>query len=241
MSQHILFVPGTLCTEALFAPQIDFFTAKGVPCSTARLNGGNTVAEIASSILDDAPETFALVGLSMGGIIAFEILRQAPERVIRLALLDTNSRAETPEKLTARLAAIDAIDALEIQGLDGLLPFVEYSLFPNYTSASGMTLSEHKETVLKMAKETGWEVGRAQMQALNTRSDSANLLSYITVPTAIICGAEDKLCPVERHLFMHDQIPDASLDILPDCGHLSTLEQAEQVNAILAEWLSRPL
>ena len=177
----------------------------------------------------------------MGGIIAFEILRQAPERVKRLALLDTNSRAETPEKLTARLAAIDAIDALEIQGLDGLLPFVEYSLFPNYTSASDITLSEHKETVLKMAKETGWEVGRAQMQALNTRSDSADLLSSITVPTAIICGAEDKLCPVERHLFMHDQIPGASLDILPDCGHLSTLEQAEQVNAILAEWLSRPL
>ena len=195
--------------------------------------------KMAKAILADAPETFALVGLSMGGIIAFEIMRQAPERVERVALLDTNSRAETPEKLTGRLAAIDAIDNLEMQGLDGLLPFVEYSLFPNYTAADGAALEQHKEIVLTMAQDTGWQVGKAQMQALNTRPDSADFLRSVTIPTAIICGREDKLCPVDRHLFMRDQIQYASLDILPECGHLSTLEKPDQVNAILAEWLTR--
>ncbi len=239
MSQHVLFVPGTLCTEALFAPQIEFCSSSGLRCTTARLDGGDSMTKMAKAILADAPETFALVGLSMGGIIAFEIMRQAPERVERLALLDTNSRAETPEKLTARLAAIDAIDDLEMQGLDGLLPFVEYSLFPNYTAAYGADLKQHKEIVLKMAQDTGWQVGKAQMQALNTRHDSSELLSTIAVPTAVICGVEDKLCPVDRHLFMHEQIPGATLHILPDCGHLSTLEKPDQVNAILAEWLTR--
>lgn len=239
MSQHILFVPGTLCTEALFAPQIEFFSSSGMRCTTARLDGGDSMTKMAKAILADAPETFALVGLSMGGIIAFEIMRQAPERVERVALLDTNSRAETPEKLTGRLAAIDAIDNLEMQGLDGLLPFVEYSLFPNYTAADGAALEQHKEIVLTMAQDTGWQVGKAQMQALNTRPDSADFLRSVTIPTAIICGREDKLCPVDRHLFMRDQIQYASLDILPECGHLSTLEKPDQVNAILAEWLTR--
>ena len=233
----VLFVPGTLCNARLFAPQQAFLHQHGIHSEVAPLNGGNTIAAMASHILATAPATFALAGLSMGGIIAFEILRQAPERVTQLALLNTNSRAETPEKLTTRLLTIDAIDKLEMDGSDALLPFVEYTLFPNYTAAAEPQLSELKAIVLQMALESTWAVGKAQMQALNTRPDSVSTLADIRVPTIIICGAQDKLCPVERHTFIAQHIPHAQLEVLPDCGHLSTLERPELINPLLLQWL----
>ncbi len=233
----VLFVPGTLCNARLFAPQQAYLSDRGIESMVASLDGGNTITAMASRILADAPPTFALAGLSMGGIIAFEIMRQAPERVTHLALLDTNSRAETPEKLTSRLLTIDAIDKLELDGSEGLIPFVEYSLFPNYTAASEPQLSQIKQTVLCMAAETTWPVGKAQMQALNTRTDSVATLANIRIPTTIICGAQDKLCSIERHTFIAQHIPHAHLEVLPECGHLSTLERPELVNPLLLQWL----
>ena len=233
----VLFIPGTLCTGELFAPQVRFLNEHGIRADIAPLDGGNTMTAIAQKILAKAPEQFALVGLSMGGIIAFEIMRLAPERVTHLALLDTNSRAETPEKLSQRLAVMNAIDSIEIDGGEGLLPFVELTLFPNYTVAIEPRLSELRDIVVDMAKKTGWTVGKAQMQALNTRTDSFQTLSSIKVPTHVICGEYDKLCPIERHTFIAEHIPHAQLTVLSECGHLSTLEQPDKVNELLLSWI----
>lgn len=232
----ILFVPGTLCNARLFVEQVKWCEAQGIPVSVAKLDGGNSMASMARKILAQAPQQFALAGLSMGGIIAFEMYRQAPHRIRGLALIDTNAKPELPENAKTRSDYIAAIDKLETEGSDGLLPFVEYTLFPKYTAATGDTLTKLRREVLYMAAETGWAVGKQQLQALNTRPDSGSTLPQINVPTAIIYGEDDQLCPLDRHLYMHQHIPHATLHPIALCGHLSTMEQPEQVNALLYAW-----
>lgn len=239
MQNPVLFVPGTFCTELLFSPQTAFLAAHGYTTSVAKIDGGNNVTDIARAILKSAPPKFDLVGLSMGGIIAFEILRQAPNRVSKLALLDTNAKAELPENIVQRRMHINAIERLESEGSDGFLPFVEYSLFPKYTAAQGQKLSNLKHIVLQMAEQTTWKIGKQQLRALNTRPDSTSFLSRINVPTIIIMGEDDQLCPLDRHELLTSNIPNNQFHILPGCGHLSTLERPEAVNQLLLSWLAQ--
>ncbi|MBT0585592.1 alpha/beta fold hydrolase [Alteromonas oceanisediminis] len=236
--QTVLFVPGTFCDQRLFSPQQAFLRERGINSQVAELEGGNTFADMSRTILAKAPSRFALCGLSMGGILAFELWRQAPDRISRLALLDTNPFAETQEKRNARNGVVRTLDAKSGNADENLADFVKSTLFPQYIFKPSDNEKTLETIVENMARSTGWTRGRSQLQALNSRVDSFATLNTISVPSIIICGEQDTLCPVERHTVMAEHIPESELHILPQCGHLSTLEQPKQVNELLLHWLN---
>jgi pimeloyl-ACP methyl ester carboxylesterase len=188
------------------------------------------MADIARSILASAPERFALAGLSMGGYVAFEIVRQAPERVERLALLDTGSRSDTPERTAARL---DLIAQAEREGVR----WAQELLMPVLIHKARLGDKPLVDTILQMAVDTGLEAFKRQEAALIGRPDNRPLLASIRCPTLVLVGREDALTPVEQHREIAAGISGAMLEIVPDCGHLSTLEQPEAVSRALRTWL----
>lgn len=226
----ILLVPGLLCSEEIFAPQLPVLWPRG-PVTLANTLAGDTLAEMAAQILASAPPTFALAGLSMGGYLAFEILRQAPERVSRLALICTSARPDTPEQSAgrrkmvaqARMVGFERFCAL---GADALThPSRKRDPVLNALSA-------------RMGLVVGMEGFARQTEAVIGRPDSRPLLSSIAVPTAIIVGDADPLTPMALSEEMAAMIPDARLTIAPDCGHVITHERPEVVNAALGTWLA---
>jgi pimeloyl-ACP methyl ester carboxylesterase len=230
MTESLVLVPGLLCTRALWEPQIAALgdVADMVVADHTR---HDPLAAIARSILAQAPERFALAGLSMGGIIAFEIVRQAPARVTRLALLDTNARPETPERSEQRRALIALAEregARKAQeALLGVL------IHKDRLGDKGLV-----ETVLRMGEDTGTEAFKRQQAAIMSRPDSRPTLAGIGVPTLVLVGREDVLTPIELSQEMADAIPGARLEVVEACGHLSTLERPEAVNRALRRWLA---
>jgi pimeloyl-ACP methyl ester carboxylesterase len=167
----------------------------------------------------------------MGGIVAMEIIRRAPERVDRIALLDTNPKAETEEMRQRREPQIRRI-------LDGdLAGVMREEMKPNYL-ADGPRRADILDLCMAMAASLGPDVFTQQSRALQTRRDQQQMLRQITVPALVLCGEDDKLCPVERHELMHELIPGSSLDIIAQAGHLTTLEQPDLTNAALRRWLT---
>jgi pimeloyl-ACP methyl ester carboxylesterase len=189
------------------------------------------MAAIAKSILAAAPARFALAGLSMGGYIAYEILRQAPERVTRLALLDTGYRADAPERREQRLALMALAER------EGARKAQE-TLLPALIHKSRLTDKALVEAVLQMGTDTGTDAFKRQQTALMSRPDSTPLLASIRCPTLVLVGREDALTPPELSQEMASRIPDAKLEIVPDCGHLSTMEQPAAVNRAMRAWLT---
>jgi len=171
----------------------------------------------------------------MGGIVAFEILRQAPERVERLALLDTNPEAEMPHSRERRIAEIAAIKAGGSMALQAL---IGNDYFPYYVAVCHLDNQFLKQVVLDMAKETGETAFVNQWQALMNRPVSGSGLSNIACKTLVLCGGEDALCRPEIHREMASKIPDSELRIIKNCGHLSTLEAPDEVNQALDSWLN---
>jgi pimeloyl-ACP methyl ester carboxylesterase len=226
----VILIPGLLCTADLFAPQLKALKPE-FAVGVAEHRSHSTLEGIAARILASAPSTFALAGLSMGGYIAFEVLRQAPHRVTKLALLDTNSRADRPDQLESR-AAIVALARAE-----GLAA-VNKRLLPLLIHQRRQTDAVLSATIDKMAADTGVEAFARQQDAIAARPDNRPFLATIKVPTTIIVGAEDALTPVKVHEEMHSLIAGSTLHIIPDCGHLSTLEQPEAVNGLLLAWLN---
>jgi pimeloyl-ACP methyl ester carboxylesterase len=229
-NHRLVLVPGLLCSAELFGPQIERL-AGSAAVSVADHTGCASMPEIARAILAAAPDQFALAGLSMGGYIAFEMLRQAPERISRLALLDTNARADRPDQIEQRrkliaLGRTEGVRAVQ----QALLP---YLVHPDRLADAGLV-----ETVLRMAEETGQEAFERQQTAIMDRPDNRPFLGAIKSPTVIIVGAEDGLTPVKVAEEMHAGIAGSRLEIIPHCGHLSTLERPEMVNRILAAWLA---
>ena len=231
----LVFLPGTLCDEQLFKPQCDFFSSQR-QVTVGDISRSDSISAIANDVLKHAPQTFALAGLSMGGIIAMEILRQAPERVERLALLNTSYGSEPEDKQVIRREQIDKVKAL---GHAGLLEMVEEYYFPRYVAKNNLSNADIKQTVMQMAERTGLNAFNNQWQALLHRVDSTETLQQITVPTLILCGDEDVLCKPKTHQEMAALISNVHLEIIPDCGHLSTLEESDTVNRALQQWLSR--
>jgi pimeloyl-ACP methyl ester carboxylesterase len=227
----LLLIPGMMCDARLFAPQIAGFSSQRA-VMVANLTGQDTVAALADDILASAPARFALAGLSMGGIVAMEIMARAPERVSHLALLDTNPLAEAPERARARLPQIEAVQAGDLRRV------MRDEMKPHYLT-QGPRVAEILDLCMAMAEALGAEAFVQQSRALATRPDQMQTLARVTVPTLVLCGAEDALCPPERHRLMRDTIPGADLEIIDGAGHLPTLEQPERVNAALAHWLNR--
>lgn len=226
----LLLVPGLLCTAELFGPQVEAFGAER-SIHVAAHGGAASLEAIAREILSVAPARFALAGLSMGGYVAFELLRQAPQRVARLALLDTNARADRPEQAEQRrqLVTLAREQGLEVAA-GQLLPFLIHK--------DRLTDAPLVELVRRMARETGVDAFARQQEAIIGRPDNRPFLAEIRCPTLVIVGAEDAITPVKVAEEMHRGIPGSRLEIIPDCGHLATLEQPETVNRILAAWLA---
>lgn len=225
----LVLLPGMMCDSRLFAPQIA--ALGGDRCIVLPAIGQHdSMSALAAEFLNNAPPRFALAGLSMGGILAMEILAQAEDRVERLALLDTNPRAETPEVQARRPSQIARAQAGELDAV------MRDEMKPNYL-ANGARNSEILDLCLTMAMALGPNVFANQSLALKNRRDHQDTLRRYARPALVLCGREDKLCPVERHELMHSLLPNSTLTIIEGAGHLPTLEKPTETTAALLRWL----
>jgi pimeloyl-ACP methyl ester carboxylesterase len=225
----IVLVPGLLTSPRLYAAQLPALWQHG-PVTIADNTRDDTIAAIVSRILADAPPRFALAGLSMGGYICFEIVRQAPDRVDRLGLLDTSARPDTPE-LTGRRQAQIAL------ARGGRFAEVADQQFPLLIHPSRQGDPSARELVRLMAEETGPEAFIRQQQAIMGRVDSRPGLGAIDRPTLVLVGDCDQLTPPELSAEIAGGIPGARLVVVAGSGHLTPLDQPEEVTKALVEWL----
>lgn len=222
-------LPGMMCDHRLFAPQIAVLeVSRDVIVPT--LHGADTIAGLARVVLDGLPKHFSLAGLSMGGIIAMEIMNQDRGRVTRLALMDTGPFAESPKHQAIRDGQISKVKS------GGLRDVMRNDMKPRYlgnTSDCAAIL----ELCMAMALDLGDDVFIQQSRALASRPDQTAILAKITVPTLILYGAEDKLCPAKLHHTMHDLIPGSELVTINNAGHLPCLENPVETTVALQHWL----
>ena len=230
LSLPLVLVPGLLCSARLYGAQIAALWPFG-QVAVADHRRDADMAAIAAAILAQAPPRFALAGLSMGGYIAFAMLRLAPERIARLALLDTAAGPDLPEQKVGREKFIAMAEA-------GKLTDVVEILTPRFLHRSRQNDEALKRVVRDMAAETGPEAFVRQQKAIMSRPDSRPLLASIRCPTLVLVGEGDELTPPELAKEIAGGISGAKLVVVPDCGHLFTLEKPEAVSAALSEWLA---
>lgn len=227
----LVLLPGMMCDARVFSPQIAELSS-GRSVMVAAISGADSVAALASQVLADAPPRFALAGLSMGGIVAMEILRQAPDRVARVALMDTNHHSEAPERQAMRGSQVERVLRGELRQI-----LIE-EMKPLYLAPENRSDERILACALDMAVDLGPEVFARQSEALRTRPDQSATLHAATMPALVLCGAHDTLCPVERHREMAAILPNARLGIIPGAGHLSTLERPTETTEALHRWLA---
>jgi pimeloyl-ACP methyl ester carboxylesterase len=233
MSEPLVLLPGLMCDARVFWPQIAELSAfKTV--TVAPVTQGERIEEIASNLLDQLPKRFALAGLGLGGMVALELLRRAPDRISRIALMDTSPLAETPQAAAAR-------EMLIVKARSGRMADVmREEVQPTYL-APGPDRAAVMEIVLDMADTLGPEIYVRQARAMQRCRDQQAMLRKCKVPAMVLCGAFDKINPVKRHSFMAELIPNARLCVIEDAGHLPTLEQPARTTAALIDWMKMPL
>jgi pimeloyl-ACP methyl ester carboxylesterase len=223
-----LLVPGLNCDARVYSGVAQALWPFG-PVTVANHQTGDRMETIAKTILADAPPRFALLGFSMGGYIAFEILRQAPERVLKLGLLDTTARHDTEESTANRRRLIALaqkrrfIDAVE-------------QTFPRSVHVENANNSDLYAVHRGMAEANGLKIYEQQQEAIINRPDSRATLASIEVPTLIVVGEGDQITPPDAAREMHEGIAGSRLLVVPRAGHLALLEQPEPVHAALREW-----
>lgn len=234
----LLLLPGLMCDRAAWAPQVEAFGAR-FDCFVPHYGTLDSLPAMAAQVLRDAPPgPLSVAGHSMGGRIAFEMWAQAPQRIERLALLDTSyhplaAGAEGERERSGRYALLDTARR---HGLRAMAR--EWAQGMVYPSRLGTPLFE---AVLDMFERSTVAAFAAQIEALLARRDAAALLATIDVPTLLLCGREDGWSPPSRHEFMHRHIAGSRLVVVAECGHMSTMEQPAAVNAALADWLGSPI
>ena len=231
--EPLVLIPPMLCDARVFAPLTAAMSPNHAVCIMPT-TGGERIEDIASRILDWAPTRFALLGLSMGGTVALEIIRRAPTRVLRIALMDCTSQPETLQTAAAREPLIVAARA-------GRFKDVVAQEMPAACFAEGPHRRAAMECVTDMAWAMGPEAYVAQARAMQRRRDQSATLRQIRQPALVICGAEDPIYPVRRHEFMAEMIPYSRLEVIEGAGHLPTLEQPEATLNILRGWMRQPL
>jgi pimeloyl-ACP methyl ester carboxylesterase len=225
----ILLVPGLACSPRIFAPVVPALWRFG-PVTVANHIRNDNMGAIARKILAEAPPRFALAGHSMGGYIAFEIMRQAPERVAKLALMNTQARPDTPEASERRRGQIARAKAGEYRAILD-------ELFAGFVHPSRRDDSGLRQLVNDMGDDVGPEAFVRQLTAIMSRPDSRPSLAWIKCPTLVLSSDEDKTVPNSLSTEMADGIPGAKLTVIPDCGHLTPLEQPQATAEALVEWL----
>lgn len=229
MSAHdLLLLPGLTNDARLWsvvAAELDG-TARPI---VSELKASDTMQGLARDVLEKAPRRFALAGLSMGGYCALEIMRQAPERVVALALIDTSARPDGDEAKANR--------ERQIERAATAYPDVIEELLPKWVHPSRLQEPSVAGVVRAMAHDTGPETFARQLRAIMSRADSRPLLGSIRCPTMVIAGKDDALLPLDVHQELAAGIPGAGLTLIPECGHLSPLERPTETASALKEWL----
>jgi pimeloyl-ACP methyl ester carboxylesterase len=228
-SMPILLVPGLVSSPRIYAPVVPALWQFG-PVTVANHIRDDHMALIARRILAEAPPRFALAGHSMGGYIAFEIMRQAPQRVAKLALLNTQARPDTPEA-TARRRTMMA------RAKGGEYSAVLDELFPGFVHPSRREDASLRQLVHDMGRDVGVEAFVRQQEAIISRPDSRPILAAIKCPTLVLSGDEDNTIPNALSVEMANNLHNAKLVILPNCGHLPQPEQPQATADALVEWL----
>ena len=227
----LLLIPGLLCDGRLWQHQLATL-ADAANMTVGDHSTHDNLYEIAATLLTKAPPRFAVAGLSMGGYIAFELLRQAPERITHLALINTAARPDSPEKRQRRLDFMALATRGRFRG-------VSHALLPLLIHRDRLDDRELAGTVSAMARDSGVEAYLRESRAIVDRPDSVPMLSGIACPTVVIGGLQDQLTPPECQQEIADGIPGAELILLDRCGHLAPLEHPQAVNAALRKLLTR--
>jgi pimeloyl-ACP methyl ester carboxylesterase len=226
-AQPTVLIPGLFCTSHMYADQIPALWQFG-PVTIAEHRRHNTMLAIATDILASAPPHFSMLGLSMGGYIALEVMRLAPERITRLALLDTSARPDTPEQTKIR----DEQIALARSGGYGKIVYAALPMLLYRPDNADL-----RESIVKMAQDTGADAFVKQQQAIIGRADSRPHLAAIRCPTLVLVGAQDKLIPPDRSQEIAAGIAGARYVTVPECGHISTMEQPAATTEALVSWM----
>ena len=225
----ILLVPGLVSSPRIYAPVVPALWRFG-PVSVANHIRDDNMGAIARRILAEAPPRFALAGHSMGGYIAFEIVRQAPDRVAKLALINTQARADTPEATLRRRGMIARAQGGEYRAILD-------ELFPGFVHPSRLGEAALRQLVHDMGDDIGVEAFVRQQTAIISRADSRPTMAWIKCPTLVLTGDADNTIPNSLSAEMAQGIPGARLTIIPDCGHLPQVEQTQACADALVEWL----
>jgi pimeloyl-ACP methyl ester carboxylesterase len=228
-SLPVLFLPGTLCTGAVFTHQVTALERIAPQVGVVQFKYEGHVDEMAELVEQRIPTDSgaALVGFSMGGMVALAVARRHPGLVKKLALLNSNSHAETPERHAERMQHLE--DARQ----NGIGKALAEHYLPNYLHRPD---ESSQRLILKMAEQLGTDVFEAQIDALATRPDSGETLDAIHCQTLILGGARDALCPAAHQFEMSRRVRGADLLLLASCGHFSTLERPQAVSRALIEW-----
>lgn len=230
--EPLVLLPGMMCDGRIFEDQIRTFSGS-LPVMVLPLAGGDTVEKIAARMLGHLPPRFALAGYGMGGVLALELIRRAPERVSRLCLMSMSPLADTPAQAADREPQIVAARA-------GRLADVLRELLPAEALAPGPRRLEVQTLFCRMAQDLGAELFVAQARAMQRRADQQAVLRRVQVPALVLCGARDSLTPVCKHELLAQMLPMSRLEVLPEAGHLPLLEQPAAVNRALLHWLAMP-
>jgi pimeloyl-ACP methyl ester carboxylesterase len=233
MNEALVLLPDIMCDARVFGPQLAAFS-KTHAITVAPITGGDRVEEIASNLLDVLPRRFALAGLALGASVAMEIVRRAPDRVTRVALMNTSAFAETPQSAANFEPVITKARAGNLQGFAS-------GILPPETLAPGAMRAEVMALVHDMADHLGKETVIRQARAMQRRRDYQAVLRKIKMPTLVLCGAHDGAAPIKRHKFLADLIPYAELSVIEGAGRLPTLEQPDATTDALMAWMKQPL
>lgn len=228
----LVLLPGLLCDARLWRHQAEDL-ADIADVSIVDLTRDDTMAGMARRVLAEAPPRFALAGLSMGGYVAFAVMRAAPERVERIAVLDSSAHADTPERREQRLALNASVGAGRFADVPPML--LRTLIHPARHGDRDLT-----DTILSMAFSVGADGFLRQQAAIMDRPDSRSGLASIRCPTLVLCGRQDARTPLALHEEIASAIPGAELVVLEDCGHMSTLERPAATTAAMRVWLEQP-
>lgn len=224
----LLLLPGTACDRRLFAP---ILTMLGRPAIVGDMRGADSAAALADRILAEAPPRFALAGFSLGGIVALEMVARAPDRMARLALLDTTARPDPADNARRRRAALARARR---EGMNTLI----LDTWPSLVAPVHRARTDLRDLLVAMARDAGPDVLASQTEIAIGRADSRPRLPCIHVPTLVLAGEHEAVCPLDAHREIAEAIPGARLRLIPKAGHFAPLENPEAVAAELAGWLA---
>lgn len=224
----ILILPGTLCTGTMFSQQINQLQQYCQEITVVQFTTEKSLAEMANNVIKATKnKPCALIGFSMGGIVAAEIARTHPQLIAKLALVNSNCHADLAERKSARKAQITQAESGQ------LIELISTTFLPNYLFKAD---SAHEKLIIEMAKSLGADCFVAQVMAIEDRPDSLSVLQQLKNDILIIGGKQDKICPVEHQKMMHENLPKSKLQLLDQCAHFSPLEQADKVSNLLTHW-----